>query len=320
MNNVLTMSSADRIEEAMRRSLPLVLPELRGQIEAMLTKSSIGLIAVGLAAWAASHLFGAGEIMDAILLGLGVISLGMGAIDGGAELARFATTAINATSDRDLTLAGQHFAKAIDILGITVVTAVLMRQSAKTVFARGVPRLKPGLIKLTPPPPAGIKPTITWVAQAMFDNRGILQKGSCSVYGDIKIWLNMSLKEQQHVLLHELGHRIFTPKIGPLREFRASVSMSGYLRSAWLKYLEEALVEARASFIEQGAKDTLLSLYFPIKNGYVTISQLVEEGLAAYNIMLGGLRYGVYFNRALYSIEEVLCEDETESANTVNAK
>lgn len=299
--DVMAMSDGQKFEEAMQRSLPMLLPEARRQVEAMLTPTSVAFIAAGLAVWAASHLFGAGEIMDVILLGLGLVTLGMGAITGGEELARFVVTAQRAKTDGDLTIAAEHFAKAIDILGITAVSAVLLRQSAKTVIARGVPRFRP-TPRVGPPPPPGAKPTILYTVKQMFDNRGRLVNGSCSAYGDIKIWLGNTLAKQKHVEIHELGHRIFTPKLAILREFRATTAMSGYLRSAWLQFLEETMVEARASFIGKGAGEALLSLSFPIKNGYVTISQLAEEMIAVENIVIGGLKYGVYVNEILYSI------------------
>jgi hypothetical protein len=312
MTNVAAMSSGQKIGEAMSRSLSQLLPEARREVEAMLTPTSLAIITAGLVVWAGSHLFGAGEIMDVILLGFGMVAVGTGTVDGFSELAKFTVTAINAKSDAELTQAGKHFARAIDVLGITVISAVLLRQSAGKVIARGTPKFR-GMVKVSPPPLAGAKPKITFFSEPLFDNKGRLVNGSCSIYGDIKIWLGNTLEQQYHHLLHELGHQIFAPKIAPLREFRASLSMSGYLRSAWLQYLEEALVEGRAAFLTKGVGDALLSLNFPIKNGYVTVSQLAEEGIAVSNIIIGGLKYAVYVKKMeelFSSIPENVCATE----------
>lgn len=305
------MSKEKKLEEAMRRSLSMLLPEARRQIEAMLTPTSIAFIGGGLAAWAASHLFGAGEIMDLVLLGLGAVTLGMGAITGGEELAKFTVTALNARNDRDFDIAARHFARAVNILGITAISAVFLRQSAKTVIARGRPRLRLDFRPSSVPPP-GFKPTVTYTMQKMVDGKGRVVDGSCSIYGDIVIWLGNSIEKQHHVLLHELGHRMLTPKLAFLREFRGNANMTAYLRSAWVQYLEEVIAEAHAGFYEKGLGEALLSVKFPIKNGYVTISQLAEEFIALTNIVVGGLKYGVYMNDILYSISPEPASQGTE--------
>jgi hypothetical protein len=312
MTNIIGMSSGQRIGEAMKRSLPELLPEARREVEAMLTPASLTVITAGLVVWAGSHLFGAGEIMDVILLGFGVVAIGAGAVDGFSELAKFTVTAINAKSDPELTQAGKHLARAIDVLGITAVSAVLLRQSASKVIARGTPKFR-GMVKVGPPPPAGIQPKVSFFSEPRLDGNGQLVNGSCSIYGEIKIWLGNTLEQQYHHLMHEVGHRMFAPTFGPLREFRASLSMSGYLRSAWLMYLEEAIVEARAALITKGAGDALLAVNFPIKNGYVMISQLAEEGIAVSNIIIGSMRYVVFVKRTeelFTAIQENVCVSE----------
>lgn len=300
MTNVLAMSTEQKIGEAIKLSIPMLLPEARRQVEAMLTTTSVKIIAAGLAAWAVSHLFGVGEIMDVILLGFGAIAIGAGAGTGCSEMVEFVKTAMSARSEGDLKISAQHLARAIDILGITFVSFLFLRQSAKPVIARGIPRFNP-MPKVGPPPPAGFKPLIRFTAEQVIDSQGRVANASCSIYGEITIWLRNTADSQRHLLLHELGHRMFAPKMAILREFRATVSMSGYLRSAWLQFLEEAIVEARASFIEKGLGDALLSLQFPIKAGYVTITQLFEESLAFGNIVVGGMKYGVYMNEINYS-------------------
>lgn len=109
------------------------------------------IVAGTLTAWAASQFFGIGEIIDAILLVVGAFTVGLSVFEGANELYQFAKTAIGASNDAALDEAGRHFAKAVTILGITTVTALLMRQSAKAVLRRGAPQA-PGLPRIAPRP------------------------------------------------------------------------------------------------------------------------------------------------------------------------
>jgi len=51
----------------------------------MLRPESIAIIAGTLIAWAGSHCFGIGEIVDVILLGVGFAVLGLSVVDGASE-------------------------------------------------------------------------------------------------------------------------------------------------------------------------------------------------------------------------------------------
>jgi hypothetical protein len=68
---IARMSSADKIGEAMRRSLPHLPEGARALVESMLSPGSLALIAGTIAVWAGSHFFGVGEVVDVILLGVG---------------------------------------------------------------------------------------------------------------------------------------------------------------------------------------------------------------------------------------------------------
>jgi len=70
----------------MRRSLPLLPAEARHQVQALISPESLAIIAGTLLLWAGSHLFGAGEIVDVILLTVGFAVLGLSVFSGGQEL------------------------------------------------------------------------------------------------------------------------------------------------------------------------------------------------------------------------------------------
>jgi hypothetical protein len=110
----------------------------------------------------------------------------------------------------------------------------------------------------------------------------------------IRVARNQSLTEQRLTLLHELGHRYLSPRVGPLRKFRAELRMAGYTRSALLRYLEEALAEGYARLRVNGLAQAVQALRFPLEGGYVVVSQLVAEGRAIGTIVLGGATFQVW--------------------------
>jgi hypothetical protein len=108
MRDVLSMSTQDKIAEAMRRSLPLLPAAAREQVQAMLSPESLAIIAATVALWAGSHFFGVGELVDIILLVTGFALLGLSVISGAEELYKFATQAAGAHSEADLDQAAGH--------------------------------------------------------------------------------------------------------------------------------------------------------------------------------------------------------------------
>ena len=298
MGDVSRMSKQEKIGEAMRRSLPLLPAEAQEQVKAMLTPTSLSIAAGTLIVWAGSHFFGVGEIVDVILLVVGAAFLGLSVFSGAGELYDFATTAINAQNDAALDEAAKHFAKAVNILGITVISAILLKKSANPVIARGRPQIRP-MPRLGVPPAAGVRPTITRPFKVFQGGREIL--GDCDFWGNIRVSRNQSLTEQRLTLYHEWVHSVLSPKFGPFRQIRAQLKASAYHRSAIMKALEEAMAESYAQLRVHGLQNILVGITFPVKGGYVTISQLVGEGVAIGNITIGGLHFGVYLKEGVWT-------------------
>lgn len=284
---VVSLSTTDKIAEAMNRSLPLLPTEARRTVEVLLQPQNLAIIGATLAVWIGSHFFGVGEVVDVILLSVGVVTLGFAVFDGAAELYDFARFSVNATTDRDLDLAAQHFSRAVTILGISTIQANLLRGQARTVVARGRPTIYPR-VRVGTPPPAGNQLRLTRPATIAGGSLG-----ETSAYGAIRVARNQSITEQRLTLLHELVHRYFSPRTGPLRQLRAELNMAGYTRSMFLRYLEEALAEGYAQLRVNGLASAVEALRFPIQGGYVTVSQLVAEGAAIGTIFLGGTLFHV---------------------------
>ena len=281
-------SAQDRIAEAIRRALPMLPAEARHQVEAMLSPESLAIIAGTLIVWAGSHFFGVGEIVDIILLVVGFAVLGVAVFSGARELYLFATTAIDARTGADLDRAARHFAVAVNTLGISVVSAVLLRSSARATVARGRPQVRP-MPNVGAPPAPGVRPRIT---RPYSLPSGAL--GETDWWGNIAVTRNQTLTEQRLTLYHEWVHSVLSPRLGPMRQLRAQLRASGYWRSSVLRYLEEAMAESYAQLRVNGLDGILVGIRFPLQGGYVTISQMAAEGTAIGNITIGGAMFTVH--------------------------
>jgi len=66
------------------------------------------------------------------------------------------------------------------------------------------------------------------------------------------------------------------------------------MRSALMRYLEEAMAESYAQLrMGGGLRGLLIGISFPVENGYITISQVAGEGTAIGNIAIGGAQFTV---------------------------
>jgi hypothetical protein len=83
---VYRMTKEEKVEEAIRRSLPLMPADARREVEALLTKEAIAVMVGVLTLWALSHFIGVGEIADIVLIVVGVVALGGVAIQVAQDL------------------------------------------------------------------------------------------------------------------------------------------------------------------------------------------------------------------------------------------
>ena len=175
-----------------------------------------------------------------------------------------------------------------------MISAILLKKSAEPVIARGRPQIR-RMPNIGPPPAAGVLPTITRPFRLA---SGAL--GETDAWGNIAVSRNQTLTEQRLTLYHEWVHSILSPRFGPFRQFRAQLRMSAYTRSALLQYLEEAMAESYAQLRARGLQNILVGIRFPLTGGYVTITQMVSEGTAIGNIILGATRFTVYVQTGVW--------------------
>lgn len=287
-----TLTPAQKVGEAMRCGLRYMPADTARLVMQMLTPASIATIAATVAAWAVSQAFGIGEIVDAILLVAGVASLGLSVFSGGRELVAFMKGAVQARTHNDLDRAGQHFARAVAILGVSFVEAVLMKGRGRVIAERGRPTVKPRM-EMDEPPVDGNKLRVKRVPK--FEEGG---KGRTDPYGTIEISRAYKLSDQRETLLHELVHRYLSPRVGPMRKLRAELRMSGAERSDLLLYLEEVLAEGYLRLKQHGLLDAITAVLYPIARVYVTVSRLCYEGHVVGTVMLAGSTFFVSITEA----------------------
>lgn len=263
MESVADWPLERKLQEVLTRSLPKLGPGVREQLSALLTKETLGIMAAVLTAWVVSHAFGVGEIIDVVILAVGAVAIGLAVFEGIDQLYQFAVRTYRARTMDDLDAAARHFAKAVSILGIQAVLAVLLR---------GAPRSYRGGIRgHGPVTPVGqaYKPTLRWSKVRKNRTKLPAGDGSTNSWGDIIVSSRGSSKTRQLAMLHERIHQILTPKLHWLRNFRIANREGSYKFSSLSRFLEEALAEAYAQTRVHGVREALTGIRFPIQNGYV---------------------------------------------------
>lgn len=297
--NVATMSVTDRLSEVLARSKRNFGPEVGRAIDSLCSPTNLAILGGTLTLWAGSHLFGVGEIVDVLLLIVGAFAIGWSITDVAREVYTFADRTVNARIEADLNEAARAFSRAVTLAGITVIMALLLRRSVRQIQAtRGAnvldamrPR-SPGLPRVGPDPGTGR----VWSRPGISNDPNLPPgEGSTSPFGEVRLSPAGSATEQALVRAHELVHRFLTPRFAVLRTFRVQLSMSGYLRSAFLQYLEEAIAETVAQLRVVGFSGLLEGVKFPVANGYITISDLLCEGAAIGTIAAGTQFFTVQF-------------------------
>ena len=262
---VATWSVEDRLGETFRRALPKLGPEARAQIEAMISPESLAIMAGVLVAWVASHAVGLGEIIDLVLLAIGAVAIGWSIFTGIDHLYDFAILLYRPTSEYDLEAAADHLAKAIAILGVQAVLAVLFRGAKAPRTGRG------GRLNIEAPPPRAAgpryKPTIREDASLPAGH------GNTSFWGDIRVSSQGSAAERAVAVLHERVHQFLVPKLYFLRHYRVGNRAGSYVRSSLWRYIEEALAETIAQVGANGFRQSFRGLRFPLQNGYMYLSR-----------------------------------------------
>lgn len=285
------MSFEERLGAVFERAGPKLGPDVAAQLNALANRESLGIIAGVLVAWVVGHAFGYGEAIDLILGVVGVFSIGLAVFSGLDEFYLFAKGTYSAGADADLDEAAGHLAKAIAILGIQTVLALLFKGRP-----RGGGR--------TPVPAGPTNPGLRYRPTVTRDPALPAGQGSTSFWGDIKVSSAGSASDQAVVLLHEKVHQFLAPKFFKLRQFRVENRVSSYFKSSLYRYIEEAMAESVAQVGVNGFSKVFVGIRFPVANGYVYLTRgggysrvmagrgLVQEGSS---LLATGMVHSVAF-------------------------
>ena len=290
-----------KIEESMLRGLKFCPKEVGMKLSSFFTRANFAIIIATFLLWAAAHTYGVGEATDFALLIVGTAFVGWGFWKGLRDLVDFAVSAVNANSDFDLDKAGKLFAAAVVELGVDTLMALLLKKPLTGAASKAGRithmNLRPGLRNAIAPPPPGPR-TITTVYNLPSHIGGLTDP-----YGNIQLNGNWPAVDLEWVLDHEKGHAALSPLFSLLRQFRANLADSAYNRSVFLRYLEEAVVHARALALQQlrGKRPGTLSdaiiagFKHPLNGGYrvlvtdtrVDVNAIVGANIGAQAQMLG---------------------------------
>jgi hypothetical protein len=266
---------AEKLKIVVEKAIELSPHELEKQLLSLVQPVNLGIMAGVVAMWAVSHFFGAGEIVDVILMLVGYAALGVAALAAARDLFEFGTETYNAKTKADLYEAAEHLVKGIVAISIQVVLFVLLMKAPKAFEDQYFG----GPVNIgTPPRSPG-----SWFSyKPTFRTTSTLPaaEGETSVWGDIEVSSRGSAADQAIARYHELVHQWLTPKLYPLRSVRVQLSVNSYNRSYVLRYLEEALAETIAQLRANGVSPNSLyqGVRFPLRTPqYVTIAGLGTE-------------------------------------------
>jgi len=295
MAQIASLSFEDRLSEVFRRTLPKLSPDARQQLAALIEPQSLTIIAGVLLAWVVGHAFGVGEAVDIILGVVGLFSIGLAVFSGIDELWEFGRGAYYASSESDLDDAAEHLSRAIAILGIQAVLAMLFK---------GRPR---GARVPAGPEPVRT-PGLRYEPQTVSNPNLPRGSGSTTFWGDVELSSAGSANDRELVRLHERVHQLLAPKIYRLRRIRVENRVGSYFKSSLYRYIEEMLAETVAQVGVNGLSKIVVGLKFPVANGYVYLTRaggysramggagLVPEGAALLGTAtVPGFTYNIWF-------------------------
>ena len=129
--NTVPTDIEDRFTEVLKR-VPDHLPkELKTEFMALLEPVPLAIMAATLAVWAIGHSFGAGEAIDAFLLGFGLVMLGTVVFRILDELIDVFKLTISPRGLADLDKAAEELANVIALIGVAAFIALLTKVAAK---------------------------------------------------------------------------------------------------------------------------------------------------------------------------------------------
>jgi hypothetical protein len=124
-------STIDKLKYAIQQAMARLPGDVAAKLQGLLSPENLAAMAAVVGVWGVSQFFGVGEVADAVLIGVGLFTIGTDAIHVGVDLGKFAVGVVRANDASDLDAAGEHLAKAISTAGVDAALALLFHKASK---------------------------------------------------------------------------------------------------------------------------------------------------------------------------------------------
>ncbi|KAA3511794.1 hypothetical protein G6L63_12140 [Agrobacterium vitis] len=307
--SVSGLSLQAKLETVLRKAAALLPADIGNRLLALVTPTSLAIMAGVVLIWAGSHFVGVGEIADVILLAAGWLMIGAAAMQGGEKLLDFAVGTQAAKTTADLDKAAKDLADAITILGVDVVLGLLLKGKPKGTF-KSVQGTMPSYSQFTRAmPKAG--PMRIYEAKLVFSRSKFAGQGGTRPDNVATIGRDFFpgakpfpevIRSVRQTVYHERIHQRLTQAFSLLGRPGLYMKMGAYKRSYILRYIEEAAAEAYGLARTGGARPGELSaIQFPLNGNYgITVAKMGEEakGVLLGPITVGGATYNAFYGAA----------------------
>ncbi|NSZ17490.1 hypothetical protein [Agrobacterium vitis] len=307
--SVSGLSLQAKLEIVLRKAAALLPADIGNRLLALVTPTSLAIMAGVVLIWAGSHFVGVGEIADVILLAAGWLMIGTAAVQGGEKLLDFAVGTHSAKTTADLDKAAKDLADAITILGVDVVLGLLLKGKPKGTF-KSVQGTMPSYSQFTRAmPKAG--PMRIYEAKLVFSHSKFAGQGGTRPDNVATIGRDFFpgakpfpevIRSVRQTVYHERIHQRLTQAFSLLGRPGLYMKMGAYKRSYILRYIEEAAAEAYGLARTGGARPGELSaIQFPLNGNYgITVAKMGEEakGVLLGPITVGGATYNAFYGAA----------------------
>lgn len=147
-----------RFSEVLQRTAPKLPARMQQEFLALLTPTSLAIMAGTLVVWAGAHAFGVGQAVDIVLLLGGAFMIGWAIGDVAKDFASFLSITCTADTEAELDEAATHLARAIAVIGIAAFAALLAKVARRVPSQRRTPAAPAPAPRAPAPRPAAPAP------------------------------------------------------------------------------------------------------------------------------------------------------------------
>jgi hypothetical protein len=125
-------ATVHRLKLVIETAMPMMPSKTRDKLAALLTPDTLATLVAILAVWGAAQFVALGEVVDVVLVGVGIVSLGREAIDVARNFVDFAQRTQSARNAADIQRAAESLTKAMSAVGVDVLVILLTRRAASS--------------------------------------------------------------------------------------------------------------------------------------------------------------------------------------------